>query len=339
PDAELIELAQKGELSKARTLKAQTERLLNDPRAERFTTNFTGQWLNLRAINETTPDSQLHPEFDPSLQDAMLNETKLFFDEILKNNLNLNNFIDSDWTMLNERLAKQYRIPGVKGTEFQKVALKPEYHRGGVLTHGSVLKVSANGANTSPVLRGAWVLDRIMGTPAPPPPPGVPGVEPDIRGAETLRQQLEKHRTLESCNGCHRVIDPPGFALENYDVIGGWRENYRSLGTGFPKPTEEQTYGVKNVRWRVGSPVDATGTTSTGKNFTNLLEYKKILMSDSDMFARALTGKIAVYAGGRAMGFSDRTEVDRIARSVSRKGNGFRDLIHEVVQSELFRNK
>jgi hypothetical protein len=209
PDAELIALASKGQLSKPATLRAQTERLLKDARAERFTKNFTGQWLNLRDIDFTTPDKQLYPEFDDALKDACLRETELFFNEILRGNLTVASFIDSNWTMLNERLARHYGIEGVEGVEFRKVALKPDSHRGGVLTHASILKVSANGTTTSPVIRGTWMLERILGNPAPPPPPGVPGVEPDIRGAQTLRQQLDKHRTLETCNGCHRVIDPP----------------------------------------------------------------------------------------------------------------------------------
>lgn len=220
----------------------------------------------------------------------------------------------------------------------RRVSLKPEHHRGGVLTHASVLKVSANGTTTSPVTRGTFVLDRILGVEPPPPPPGVAGVEPDIRGATTLREQLEKHRSLTTCNSCHRLIDPPGFALENYDVIGGWRENYRSLGRDFPKPPAELT-GGRDVGWRVGPPVDASGETPDGRAFSNLAEYKQTLLAEPNLFTRALIEKIAVYATGRSMGFSDRSELERITQVVAAKGHGFRDLIHEVVQSDLFRNK
>ncbi len=339
PDADLLAAAGRRELSQSEKLRAQTERLLKDPRAERFTRNFTGQWLNLRDIDFTAPDKQLYPEFDDVLKNSMVRETELFFDEVLRSNLSALSFVHSDWTMLNERLATHYRIAGVKGPEFRKVTLRPEHHRGGVLTHGSVLKVSANGTTTSPVVRGAYVLDRILGTPPPPPPPGVPGVEPDIRGAQTLRQQLDKHRNLETCNGCHRVIDPPGFALENYDVTGGWRENYRSLGKDFPKPPAELIAGVKNVQWRVGPKVDAAGVTPDGKTFASLADYKRQLLATPEKFTGALAGKLATYGTGRGMGFSDRAEVDRIAKAAAAKGNGFRDLVHEVVQSELFKNK
>jgi len=338
PDEELRAVALAGELARPAVLRAQTERLLNDPRAERFTTHFTGQWLNLREIDFTVPDKQLYPEYSDTLKIASLRETELFFHEILRGNLSVANFVDSDWTMLNEPLARLYGIPGVKGTEFRKVALKPEHHRGGVMTHASVLKVSANGTTTSPVVRGIWVLERILGLHPSPPPPGVPGVEPDIRGAQTLRQLLDQHRNLESCNGCHRVIDPPGFALENYDVIGGWRENYRSLGREFPKPANLPA-GVRNVQWRVGPAVDATGETPDGQSFQNLADYKKLILAEPVQFTRALVEKLAVYGSGRGMGFSDRPELDRIADTVLGKGNGFRDLVHEVVQSAIFLNK
>lgn len=338
PDAELIAMASKGQLSAPAALRAQTERLLKDERAQRFTKNFTGQWLNLREIDFTMPDKQLYPEFNDALKNASLRETELFFDEVLRGNLSVANFVDSNWTMLNEPLARLYGIEGVDGLDLRKVSLEPEHHRGGVMTHASVLKVSANGTTTSPVVRGIWVLDRVLGTPPPPPPPGVPGVEPDIRGAQTLRQQLDKHRTMESCNGCHRVIDAPGFALENYDVIGGWRENYRSLGKDFPRPAN-MPRGVKNVQWRVGPAVDASGATPDGKAFTGLADYKKLILAQPVRFTRALTEKLAVYGTGRGMGFSDRTELDRVAKDVAAKGNGFRDLVHEIVQSSIFRNK
>lgn len=338
PDTELLAAAAKGLLATPAGLRAQTERLMQDERAARFRTDFTGQWLNLREIDFTMPDKQLYPEFNDALRDACLKETELFFDEVLKGNLSVANFVDSDWTMLNEPLARLYGIAGVKGAEFRKVALLPEHRRGGVMTHASVLKVSANGTTTSPVVRGIWVLERILGVHPSPPPPGVPGVEPDIRGAETLRQLLDKHRSMESCKGCHRVIDPPGFALENYDVIGGWRENYRSLGKEFPKPTALPG-NVKNVQWRVGPPVDASGETADGRPFKNLADYKKLILARPERFTRALAEKLAVYGTGRGMGFSDRAELDRIASSVAARGNGFRDLIHELVQSPLFRNK
>ena len=335
PDEELRRQAESGALLKPSTLRAQTDRLIADPRAQRFVRDFTDQWLSLRNIDATTPDKQLYPEYDEALKAAMLEETRAFFSEVLAKNLNTTNFLDSDWTMLNNRLARHYAIPGVEGVAFRKVALKPEDHRGGLLTHASILKVSANGNNTSPVVRGAWVLDRILGTPPSPPPPGTPGVEPDIRGATTLRQMLEKHRSTESCNSCHAKIDPPGFALESYDVAGGWQTNYRSLGRQFKSPPN-----LKRVQWRVGPPVDASGTTAEGKAFADLKEFKqKVLLADTEAFTLALTRKLAAYGSGRAMGFSDRAELQRIAHETFAHGNGLRDLLHNLIQSEIFLTK
>jgi hypothetical protein len=335
PDDELRKHAENGTLLKPTTLRAQTDRLLADRRAQRFVRDFTDQWLSLRNIDATTPDKQLYPEYDDALKAAMLDETRGFFAEILAKNLKVSDFLDSDWTILNSRLARHYGISGVEGVAFRKVALKPEDHRGGLLTHASILKVSANGNNTSPVMRGAWVLDRILGTPPSPPPPGTPGVEPDIRGATTLRQMLEKHRTTESCNSCHSKIDPPGFALESYDVAGGWQTNYRSLGKQFKSPPN-----LKRVQWRIGPPVDASGVTADGKAFTDLNEFKqKVLLADPEAFTLALTRKLAAYGSGRAMGFSDRAELQRLAHQTFTQGNGLRDLLHNLIQSEIFLTK
>lgn len=339
PDEELVQLAVKRQLSKPEILRSQTERLLNDPRSARFIRNFTGQWLNLRDMDFTVPDKQLYPEFDNDLKEAMVAETELFFAEVLQNRRSLLDFVDSDWTVLNERLAQHYGIPGVKGPEMRRVSLKPEYHRGGVLTHASVLKVSANGTTTSPVTRGVFVLERFLGVQPPAPPPGVPGVEPDIRGATTLREQLVKHRAIESCNNCHKLIDPPGFALENYDVTGGWRDHYRSLGTTFPMPSESMRRGVKAVKWRVGPKVDATGETLNGTTFNNLADYKKILLAQPEVFTKALTEKFATYATGREMVFADRDELERLTQHIADKRYVFRDAIHAVIQSPIFRNK
>jgi len=335
PDDELRKHAETAALLKPATLRAQTDRLLSDRRAQRFVRDFTDQWLSLRNIDATSPDKQLYPEYDDALKAAMLDETRGFFTEVLANNLSVTDFLDSDWTMLNNRLARHYDIPGVEGVAFRKVALKPEYHRGGLLTHASVLKVSANGNNTSPVMRGAWVLDRILGTPPSPPPPGTPGVEPDIRGAVTLRQMLDKHRSTESCNSCHSQIDPPGFALESYDVAGGWQTNYRSLGKQFKSPPN-----LKRVQWRIGPPVDPSGVTADGKVFADLKEFKqKVLLADPEAFTLALTRKLAAYGSGRAMGFSDRAELQRIAGQTFTHGNGLRDLLHNLIQSEIFLTK
>lgn len=332
PDAGLLT----AKLTQPDVLRAQTERLLKSTTLERFITDFTNGWLNLREIEFTTPDKQLYPEYDGLLLDSMLRETRAFITEMVQDNLSVSNLIESDFAMLNSRLARHYGIPGVSGLEIQKVTLPPDSKRGGVLTQASVLKVSANGTNTSPVIRGVFVMDRLLGIEPPPPPPGTPGVEPDIRGATTLRELLDKHRNSETCNGCHRVIDPPGFALENYDVIGGWRENFRSVGEG--KFIDLKVEGRK-VRYKEGPPVDSSGELTTGAKFASLSEFKKLLLAADDRVARAMTEKLLTFATGRGMGFSDRAAIDRLVEQSKVKGHTLRDLIHAVVQSEIFLSK
>jgi len=332
PDAELLA----AKLSQSAVLRAQTERLLKSAALENFVTDFTDGWLNLREIEFTTPDRQLYPEYDGLLLDSMLRETRAFITEIIQSNLGAANIIHSDFAMLNKRLAQHYGIPGVSGVALQKVKLPPDSHRGGVLTQASVLKVSANGTNTSPVVRGAFVMDRILGMEPPPPPPGIPGVEPDIRGATTLRELLDKHRNMESCNGCHKVIDPPGFALESYDVIGGWRDRFRSIDKG--EQVNLRVEGRK-VRYRLGPPVDAAGELSTGAKFTGMSDFQKLLLADPDRVVRCMIEKLLVFATGRPMGFSDRAEIDKILTTSKAKGHAMRDLIHAVVQSDIFRSK
>jgi len=336
PDADLLKLAAAKQLSQPAMLRAQTERLLAGPGLDRLVADFTDGWLNLREIEFTTPDKQLYPEFDELLLDSMLRETRAFIRELITSNLSVANVIQSDFAMLNARLGRHYGIPGVNGLAMQKLKLPPESRRGGLLTQASILKVSANGTSTSPVIRGVWVLERILGIHPPPPPPGTPGVEPDIRGAKTVREILEKHRTMESCNGCHRQIDPPGFALESYDVIGGWRGRFRSIGEG--ERVDLKVEG-RNVRYKLGPPVDAAGTLPTGEAFKDFAEFQKLLLATQDRVAKCVTEKLLIFATGREQGFSDRNEVARIAAASKAKQHGLRDLIHEVVQSEIFRSK
>ena len=293
PDEELFQLAEQGKLSRPETLREQVERMLRDPKAKAFTENFAGQWLGLRDIDATLPDRQLYPEYDDILRSAMIKEVYLFFDEVLKNDLSLTNFVSSDFSIINGRLADHYGIPGVEGLEFRKVSLPTNSHRGGVMTMAAIMKVTANGTTTSPIVRGAWVLDRILGTPPPRPPANVEAVEPDIRGATTIRNQLAKHRQVEACAVCHVTIDPPGFALENFDVIGGWREHYRSIGDGEPV-----TVNGKRMRYKNGPAVDAGDVLPDGRRFRNIDEYKNLLLSDKDQLARALAEKLLTYATG-----------------------------------------
>jgi mono/diheme cytochrome c family protein len=334
PDDALLAVARQGKLSQREELHRQVERMLADPRASTFTENFVGQWLNLREIDATEPSHILYPDYDHMLKVSMIRETELFFTELLKDNLPLTNFVASDFTMLNGRLAKHYGIPGVDGWEFHKVKLPPDTHRGGVLTMASVMKVTANGTNTSPVLRGAWVLDRILGTPPPPPPEGVSALEPDIRGATTIRQQLAKHRSVPSCASCHQQIDPPGFALESFDVIGGWRENYRTTGRGKPV-----TVNGRRMSYHEGLKVDPADVLPDGRRFANIDEFKQLLLKDPEQIARALTVKLLTYATGGAPETADKPEIEAIVRKVREQKYGFRTLIHEIVQSKLFQNK
>jgi hypothetical protein len=334
PDQGLIELARKKQLRAS--LRAEVERILAHPAAESLTRHFLGQWLDLRQIDANAPDKNLYPEYDELLKYSMLRETELFFEEVLKNDLSLLNFVDSEFSILNEPLARHYGIPGVEGPQFRKVKLPAGSHRGGVLTHASVLKVTANGTTTSPVLRGVWVLKNIMGQSVPPPPPDVPAVDPDIRGAVTIRDQLAKHRGIQACAVCHVKIDPPGFALENFDVIGGWRENYRSLGQGAKVNIKARG---QPVQYRLGPKVDAGDALPDGRRFKDVDEFKKLLLADPDRIARCVTEKLLIYATGTPIRPADRDAVDRIVNEVRGKNYGLRALVHEIVRSELFLSK
>ena len=334
PDDELFNFAAEGKLSQPEVLRGQVERMLNDPKAAAFTENFIGQWLGLRDIDFTEPSHLLYPEYDAMLRESMIKEAQLFFEELLKNDLSLANFVSSDFAMLNGRLAKHYGIDGVDGWEFRKVPLPPESHRGGVLTMGGVLKVTANGTTTSPVMRGAWVLDRILGTPAPPPPPEVPVLEPDIRGATTIREQLARHRQIDTCASCHAKIDPPGFALESFDVIGGFRENYRTTGSG-----ETVIVDGRRMSYHRGKPVDPSDVLADGRKFANIDELKALLLEDKDQLARALATRLLTYATGARPTAADQPQIDAIVGKIRDKDYGLRSLVHAIVQSDSFRHK
>lgn len=334
PDEELLALAAQEKLSQPEVLREQVERLLKSPKSAAFTRNFVGQWLGLRDIEATMPSFRLYPEFDEMLRASMLRETYLFFDELLKNDMSVSNLIASDFSMLNGRLAKHYGIPGVDGWEFQKVKLPADSHRGGLLTMASVCRVTANGTYTSPILRGAWVLDRILGQAPPRPPEGVAGIEPDIRGATTIREQLAKHRQLASCAGCHAKIDPPGFALESFDVIGGWRDQYRTTGNGTPVEVEG-----KKANYRLGKKVDPSDVLPSGERFDHIDDYKRLLLKERDQIARNLAGRLATYATGCEPQTADQPAIEAILAKIRERDYGLRTLVHEVAQSKLFRNK
>jgi hypothetical protein len=335
PDDELMRRAESGDLARPEVRRAQVERMLKDPKGRRFTANFAGQWLDLRNINATSPDPQIYGEFDDFLFWSMPRETEMFFEEVLRSDLPLTDFVQSDWTFLNQRLAQHYGIAGVAGGELRKVKVEPQSHRGGVLTQASILKVTADGTRTSPVLRGKWVLDKILGQPPAPPPPDIPTIEPDIRGATTIRQQLDKHRNTPACAACHTHIDPPGFALESFDVIGGYRSFYRA--TGRAKLVDLPNYPGRQVPR--GLDVELGGKMPDGKPFRDIDEYKRLLMADKDQLARSLARKLLIYASGADIQFADREVVEQLVASVRDKHYGFRTLIHEVLQSRVFLNK
>ncbi|MDB4423397.1 DUF1588 domain-containing protein, partial [Rhodopirellula sp.] len=207
---------------------------------------------------------------------------------------------------------------------------------GGVMTQGSVLKITANGTHTSPVLRGTWVLENLLGVSPAVPPPNIPAVEPDARGALTLRQQLEKHRDQPSCAVCHDKIDPPGFALENFNAIGGWRDNYRTTGDGERPALRRAPFTFNYVRYKIGHSVDASGETADRTSFQDVRGFKKWIMNEKNAIATGLTRKLLTYGVGRRLGFADRAQLNQIVELAKQKGYGFRDLIHLVVQSSLF---
>ena len=339
PDAELLDFASKGLLKEGKTLRIQTERLLKDWRARRFVYDFTGQWLRLSEIHEMKPD-KLYGEYDEALAWSMPEETHRFFIEILRKNRPVTEFIHSDWTFLNSRLAFHYGIPGIEGMNMRKVKLPVDSHRGGLLTQASILKLTTNSTYTSPIMRGAFVLDRILGMPPSPPPPDVEAIEPDIRGTVTLREQMKAHKTEVACASCHVKIDPPGFALENFDVLGGWRERYRVPKGGEAIDRVKLPNHPRNdYHVYLARPVEAHGETADGHAFRNIDEYKRILLKDPDQIARNIARQLLVYGTGTKLTFADRREVEKIVAATKAKGYGFRSLLHEVVQSRLFRFK
>ncbi len=337
PDQLLSEMASTGELTQPRgRLREQADRLMADENFSRFLRDFCDAWLNLREMDFTTPDAKLFPEYDSFLHDSIRKETESFLEELIVSNLPVSNLVKSDFAMLNNRLADHYALPPVDGVKLQKVVLSDDSVRGGLLSQASILKVTANGTNTSPVFRGLWVMERILGETTPPPPPGIPGVEPDIRGASTLRELLSQHRNASECQSCHQKIDPLGFALEQFNPIGGFRHRYRTIGEG---DKVDIHISGRAVRYRLGRDVDATGILESGEAFQDFRGLRDILAEDQNRLARSLTIKLLTFATGREMGFSDRAEIDRIVQESAEKNYGVRDLIHLVIDSSIFKKK
>ena len=340
PDETLRSLAQSGKLHQPAVLKAQTDRLLDDPKSRRFVDAFTDYWLDLRKMDDTSPSTMLYNDYemDDALKLAASEETRLFVQELFRANLPASNIVSSDFTFLNQRLAEHYGVQGVNGVKMRRVTLPKDSVRGGLLTQASVLKVTANGTTTSPVIRGHWITERILGIETPPPPPKIPSVEPDIRGAVTIRQQLEKHRADISCASCHSKMDPPGFALESFDVMGGFRDRYRAAKEGV---TPAPGIGMDGQRFAFfyGLPVDCTGSLPDGPAFQDVRELKRLLLADPVPIARNFVRQLSVYATGAPVRFSDRPAIEKILQVTSADNYGVRSIVHELVQSDLFQTK
>ena len=339
PDEVLRQLAGDGKLRNAEVLRQQVERMLDHPKSHRFVEAFTDYWLDLRKVDDTSPSTTLYNDYelDEPLKLAAVEETRLFVAKLIAANLPAKNIVDSDFTYLNERLANHYGIPDVQGAKMREITLPSDSLRGGLMTQASVLKVTANGTTSSPVVRGNWITERILGVRIAP-PPSVPAVEPDIRGSVTIRQQLEKHRSDASCASCHAKIDPPGLALESFDVMGGFRARYRAVAENV---TPEKGIGMNGqaFAFHYGLPVDTTGTLVDGKTFQDVRDLKRILLSDERALARNVASQLAIYATGAPISFSDREAIEQILDQTAANSWGVRSIIHSIAQSDLFLNK
>jgi mono/diheme cytochrome c family protein len=324
PDERLFDLAREGKLHQPDVLRTEVRRLMTDPKARAFADSFPRQWLQLRRVGMFAPDRKIYPDYDDYLEKSMVAETTTFFREVLERNLSLREFLDSDWTMLNERLAGHYGIKGVKGESLQHVTLKPEDHRGGLLTQASILSLTSDGTRHRPVHRGKWVLESLYGKPPPPPPPNVGDIKPTPpnQPKTSLRAKLEAHRNDANCAACHRKIDPLGLAFDNYDAIGRWR-------------TEEA------VRDGAGEDpkIDARGELPDGRTFADAAGLKKLMIADVDKFADAFGEKLATYALRRRMTFADRAELKRLAEQSKTDDYRLASFVESLVRSDLFQKR
>ncbi len=321
PDDELFNVAAAEKLTDPKVFNEQIDRLLACPGSGDFFESFVTQWLRLRNLERMPPDEKKYPAFYrishgyTGTKEAIVNEPVIFFTHLVAENLPISLLIDSDFTFMNDSLADFYGVSGVDTYAFQKVKLKPSLKRGGLLGMAAVLTASANGVDTSPVVRGIYVLDNLMGKPPAPPPPGIKLPQPDVRGSTTIRDLLEKHSADASCNSCHKTIDPIGFALENFDAVGHWRTSYPNR------------------------PIDASGKLWNGTTFTDISGFKKELNSEADLVAENLVRELLIYFTGRKMGPLDDEEIEQICTSLKTKGYGMKDLIRGTLNSQIFLSK
>jgi hypothetical protein len=317
PDDELLKLAGEDKLQDDAVLEAQVRRMLADSKAQAFTKDFAGQWLRFSEVfNSVDPDRRHAPDFNGELRQAMYDEIFAFSDQLLRKNGRVLDFLDSDYTFLNERLAKVYEVPGVKGKDMRQVKL-PNNRRGGITSMAAILAYTSYPQRTSPVLRGKWILEQLLGTPPPPPPPNVGQLPEDKKAAKatTLRQRLEAHRNKLVCAGCHARLDPPGFALENFDIIGKWRDNDN------------------------GKPIDATGTMTGGRNFATPAEFRRLLLEDKALFVRSLCTRMLGYATGRSVELHDQPTLLRLEKVLRDSDYRSEPLLIALVKSVPFRSR
>ena len=314
PDDALLDMALGGELSQPAVLEQQVRRMLADSRSENLVTNFAAQWLHLRNLDAITPDMRMFPDFDDNLRQAFRQETELFFDSVMREDRSVLDLLRANYTFLNERLAKHYDIPHIYGSRFRRVTFDEDSTRGGLLRHGSILLATSYATRTSPVIRGKWVLDNVLGVPPPPPPPNVPELEDTKTGehASSMRERLAAHRANPACASCHRLMDPVGFALENYDAVGRWRTTEADV------------------------PIDASGTLFDGTTFDGVTELQAALLQRPELFVTTVTEKLLTFATGRGVEYYDAPAVRAILREAQATDYRFSSLVLGVVNSMPF---
>jgi hypothetical protein len=313
PDDELLRVAEEGKLKDPATLEAQVARMLADPRSRALVDNFAGQWLQLRNVRNVQPNSDLFPDFDDNLRQAFKRETEMLFENIMREDRPVLELMTADYTFVNERLARHYGIPNIYGSRFRRVKVDDAARRG-LLGHGSILAVTSHAERTSPVVRGKWILDNILGAPVPPPPPDIPQLKENVEGEKprTMREQMAEHRSSPVCASCHKVMDPIGFALENFDTVGAWR-------------TED-----------AGVPIDASGQLADGTKIDGVVTLREAMLQHPDVFVRTLTEKLMIYALGRGLDDHDMPVVRAVMREASPRDYRFSSLVLGIVRSMPF---
>jgi hypothetical protein len=313
PDDELLRLANDGKLKNPIVFDRQVRRMLADPKSQALVDNFAGQWLQLRNLRNVQPNTDLFPDFDDNLRQSFRRETELLFESVLREDRAVQDLLTADYTFVNERLARHYGIPDIYGSRFRRVAVTDDARRG-LLGQGSILALTSHAERTSPVVRGKWILENILGTPVPPPPPDVPALKGNQEGEKprTMREQMAEHRANPVCASCHKAMDSIGFAMENFDAIGAWRTR------------------------DAGQAIDATGELSDGTKVDGVITLRNALISRPELFAGTLTEKLMVYALGRGLDYRDMPTLRAILRDASRSNYRFSELILGVVRSTPF---